>query len=555
MKKWAKSIIIYVVLFVFISTFMLTGCGQNSDTQQTTSADTTSAAPTATEAWQKPTDRSGGIALPLVKEPLEYEALVPSNPTWPFDDYFLVFETLEKMTNIKINWQTVSSNNYGDKVSILLASGSIPDIMPMIKTDTLNEYGKKGLFLNVWKYIDIMPNFQKVLADNPDINSLKISDDELYLVLNGGFVEKENMDSMLALIPIMRTDVLESLGLNEPKTYDELYNIFVKLKQTYPDSVPWINRQGVDVLLRAMGPQWGINFSNPYDGSLKSWFELNEKSGSYEIAIDNSSFKAMIEFITKCYRERLLHQEFANYSSQQWEASVVTGKGFFAFDWFARPQRHTNEMRAKGDNTFKFEAIMPPSSLDGKNVVMSRASLAPSGAGISSKVKNPEVFMKWVDLLYYSLEGSLLTRLGVEGVTYENKGNNSYAYIKTEETTVPRDFTAKYGVMYDGYVGMNLDFFNYKYIDVFASDFYLKQCELYKNHYIMPPRPLVFVDSEKDIIKEVGVPLDQYITAELTKFIMGIKKLDEWDAFANEVKNRGSDQIKKVYNDAKARLK
>ena len=84
-----------------------------------------------------------------------------------------------------------------------------------------------------------MPNFKDKVAKwnlEPDLDALRQADGKFYLL--PGLHEKPWLDYSLAV----RTDILDKLDLQVPKTWDELYTVLKAMKAAYPDSYPLSDR-------------------------------------------------------------------------------------------------------------------------------------------------------------------------------------------------------------------------------------------------------------------------------------------------------------------------
>ncbi|MNO03929.1 hypothetical protein D3C81_2247840 [compost metagenome] len=60
---------------------------------------------------------------------------------------------------------------------------------------------------------------------------------------------------------------------------------------------------------------------------------------------------------------------------------------------------------------------------------------------------------------------------------------------------------------------------------------------------------------ESSRVKELLAPLNTMLEQEYDKFVMGLKKIDDYDAVIKKAKDSGATEIEKIYNDALARLK
>jgi putative aldouronate transport system substrate-binding protein len=71
----------------------------------------------------------------------------------------------------------------------------------------------------------------------------------------------------------------------------------------------------------------------------------------------------------------------------------------------------------------------------------------------------------------------------------------------------------------------------------------------YRAPSLKPP----FTDEENEKIKQISSKLSQ-ITADILKFIMGVKPLSDFDAFAKALNDNGATELENIYNAAQSRV-
>jgi len=508
----------------------------------------------AYESWQKPSQRSGGIALPISKEPITYEMMLVDHPTNPVKDTFIFPKEIYKRTNIQLKLLPTPGDGYDQKISIALASGSIPDliVVPTNGFETANRFGPKGVFLNIWDYFDKMPNFQRVYnAYKMAIDEFKYSKNQLYAIPND-FNEKNQPPSKIHMI---RTDVLKSNNLSVPKTYDELYNVLKTLRSAYTGKgvYPWSNRNGIGNIIEILSPAWGVP---------TSWYEAfltyDASAKTVDLCANQPNFKAMMEFIAKCYKEELLDKEFVLNSSKQWVDKMQNNKAFYAIDWMNRCWSITDAARKAGNSSFELMAILPPKpDVKGGSSVVRPFSTFNLVTVANAKVKKPEVFAKLIDYMYYSEEGVLLAKWGLEGehYTYADKDGKVLKFVENIKTeynpsgTIAADHD--YGINYNGFKGVNPDFFSYKSFRLEGS-YQTKVEDVYRIPGVTAlVRPkLLFTDDEQEIVSEYEAPLRDYVEIELIKFAIGDKDFSEWDKFKQELNKKVGTKLVETYNKA-----
>lgn len=532
MKRKMKVVLSCALIVMFIFT-ILAGCSKKEEPSTSTPTSKSDTTPTSEAATTTQSE-----------QPIEYTIMFPEHPSMPTKDTWLFPKELEAKTNIKLKLMPIPMSAWNDKVNITIASGTLPDIMNMVDLAILNDYGSKGLFLNIMNYKQVMPNIEKTFDSVPFLKSYMLSNKELYGMPS--YITSEKMvDSVVGLIPMIRKDIFKKNNLNVPTTYDELHQSLKKLKELYPQSSPWVTRQSIDSIISALAPSWGINTDLPM-------VEFDPGSKKYSSALKDAKLKNFIEYMATLYKEGLLDKEYAITPTKQWEEKIISGKGFFTVDYFARPDMMTSTAQDAGNSEFDLSAILPPTANDGISKVYANVS-AGSFTGISANVKEPERLMKLYDYWFFSEEGSLLGYYGVNGVSYTLDGKTIKAKYESDTKSF-LDINAKYGTSYYGFMGLTPDRFGYDFDDPNMSAKYKETWDMYKDATTEMLPILNFNKDEMEVKKVANTTLQDYIKAELNKFVMGQRSLAEWDAFVSSCDQKGMTDLVKIMNDAQARL-
>ncbi len=499
------------------------------------------------ESWQKATEGSGGIALPVVQAPVEYTFMAAEDAVMPFRDSFVVLPELEKRTNVRFKLIKVPDSNYKDKLNVVLASGDLPDFIGGVNVATANSLGPKGLFLNIWDYIGIMPNLKRAFDTYREFNDYKYSDKELYQLLDQCAPDNDPLGfGYYVQIPAVRTDILKKLNLKAPTTYDELYDMLVAMKKAYPSSYPWINRSGLNNILQQMFLGWSgkiLDYTNNYA-------TYDPTSKKYAFGPEQAGFREMIEYLARVYKEGLLDKEFAITNQQQWEERNINDKGFFSFASWNNPEYITPRAREAGNKDFMLIGFLPPIKNGISSVVVRQISNNTSA--FSRKIKNPEPLLKAVDYWFYSKDGALLANAGIEGVNFVWVEKDKVYRLVDPDRARPNNEThgEKYGVRYTYMTGLRPDHFDiHNFVDDPATNISHQQQLIYKGHSTKPAPIKIFRSSEDAaLMKQIGVPVNDYVAQSLTKFITGVTPMTAWDDFIQAARKMGSDRMIAVLN-------
>jgi len=130
----------------------------------------------------------------------------------------LIFQDLEKETNVHIEWENIPDTDYQTKKNLLLASGDLPDAFynsGFSDLDIVN-YGEGGTIIPLEDLIDEhAPNLKKILEKRPEIKQLMTAPDgHIYSLPRA---EEMGLGAVPFFVSINKT-WLDNLGLEIPQT-------------------------------------------------------------------------------------------------------------------------------------------------------------------------------------------------------------------------------------------------------------------------------------------------------------------------------------------------
>jgi putative aldouronate transport system substrate-binding protein len=465
----------------------------------------------------------------------------------------VVVQEIKKRKNVKLELQSVPQSNYEDKKKTLIATNSIPDVI-MVNQNDLSNYADLNIFLDLTPYLDQMPNFRKLIAQKPEINKTKV-DGKIY-----GFPLATKWSLQSGQLPMIRVDLLKKLNLKTPTSYEELYQVLRKLKEAYPDSYPFTSRAangktGTENLINPIAFGFGSGYTNI--NGTKVYYEPATKQ--YKFGPYSSEFKEALSYLHKLYKEKLLDPDYSVATSQIWVEKLSTGKSFFYQDNNGFGVNFNKALQAK-DQDAKFELLPVMASIKGvkRNNVYQLDHLGEMYA-ISSKVKNPEEVIKFIDWMYGD-EGTYLTSFGVENIDYTLSGGEYQISEATQAKFKDKQdpFRAMQSALGTGYLGLALHSDDHPLVPSSAPEL-IKWSEKAINDLANginfrevndPP----FNKEEREKLKQLRTQLDAFLTLNMDRFIINDGALNDWDSFIQQCKEKGATEIEKIYNIALARV-
>ncbi|MBW7457688.1 extracellular solute-binding protein [Paenibacillus sepulcri] len=306
------------------------------------------------------------------EKPLEVSImtiLLSSTPT--ADDNPLKL-AIEKATNSKMNIQWVSGNNYADKLNVTLASGDIPNIILINDpfTPVFRNAVSQGAFWDVTPYIKDYANLNSKISETA-WQLTKMEDGKNYGVPRP---RPEEADSFF----VVRKDWLDSVGMKEPATMDEFYQVLKAFSEKNPSKTGQKDIVPFAAYLNSPLDMGALNqVENSFTGVNGKWKYINDQLVNVNFLPE---MRKAIEFETKLYKEKLIPEDFASLKLSQVGDMFKAGKAGMIVEKAGTMTEYYNTLK-KVDPSFKEADFYPLTSIDGYN---------PKGTGFSGILAIPK---------------------------------------------------------------------------------------------------------------------------------------------------------------------
>ncbi len=339
-------------------------------------------------------------------EPYLYETLVG-------------LEKIQEMANVDIDWTVVCGN--GDEIQAqylaMLASGNYPDIIQWQHNNSyvggVSQLYADGIILELNDIIDkYMPNYKKLLEENPHVAKTLMDDQGRYLYFTpiNPLVTELEKASVTWWGLMMRQDWLDNIGMEAPTTIDEWYDVLTAFKEGDPngngelDEIPFDAGAGGHLLFM---PAFGIQ---------NGWY-VDAETGKVGYGQYSEEYKAYLETMAKWYAEGLLQNIYADDIGTMAESADPNIYADLAGSWKGLSnfwEQRLPQVLEKSPNA-DFVAVQWPLCVDGSGVFY--ADRYGMGYGdrvstvISSDCKNVEAAARLIDTMF-SEEGTNCTTWG-----------------------------------------------------------------------------------------------------------------------------------------------
>ena len=355
---------------------------------------------------------------------------------------------MEELTNVHINWIPIEQNQVSEKLGILLSSGTYPDIIyPGISYPGGVEKGvADGVIYPdhdtlIKKY---MPNYLNLLSQSEEAAKEAKSDNGKMLTVKNIVGEDYNVKSEGTYQGVAyRKDILDSMGIEEPKSIDEWHDVLVKCKEAGMDTPFMLNTNGGSFLSLAWGAESIVDQANPY---------LQVDGNKIVASVMTDGFGEYLDTMRAWYAEGLIDPNFTSFNYYLDTPGSVENNQHVMYSLILSAFTGNNyfQMHMVNNESEYLQPIVPPSAIEGVETVQAgRRVIAKDEAYITTACKDPVLAAKWLDF-QYSQEGELLNWYGIEDVTYtmDAEGHPQFTdlVLKNEKGLPPSQVMEQYAL-------------------------------------------------------------------------------------------------------------
>lgn len=532
--------------------------------------------------------------LAVAEEKVTVSLLTTRNSTATNDiEDVWFFKYLAQKMNVDFELeQTLETDQ---RISLMFASDSVPDLVWGIRlsNNDVMVYGmQEGMLLN-WKDLitpELMPNTYQAMQDYPDAFTASTAPDgNIYtLPMITGSSYYTNTGSFSAAIRMyINKDWMDACGITEiPTTLDEYLEVLRTFKEKDPmglgeNNIPLIGNQEKDKTF-----VWNaLGFHGTATQAYGTSFDL--KDNQLVLPCYTEEAKEFITFYNTLYNEGLISPDYFTLDQTAARGLMASGVCGVLGD---------STLTAIGDAWPSWVALSPLTS-DVNDVAVAAFNPGYSVGQLyaSAYTEHPEVLARIVDYMY-SDEGALYYNYGPMKGTEETLGvvdgwyydeNNrittdkvvngeftdiseyAYQYIKSYSSAPGRfdhysqtaaamagiEFPGKEMTIVDKLTGTEIPSL---IMDVYTDDnndghWRITQSEAMTDHLTAVRLPDVYLTAEQNQrVADLSTVINDYVTAESAKFIVGTRPLSELDAYFEELKSLGIEEYIAIYQEAYA---
>ncbi len=230
-------------------------------------------------------------------EPLDISMTMILYPIAPPDESNIIIKKVEEYTNTKLNINWIPDAAYNDRITTSLAAMDLPEVL-LVRSDKepviLNAL-RSDVFWEIGSYIKEFSNLENKLSKIV-FNNISV-EGKIYGLYRTRDLARRGL--------IYRKDYADAIGLEEPKTTDDLYPWLKTLAESDPDG----NKQNDTYALEMnnQNVQYATTALSMWYGAPNTW---GLKDGKVVNRFTTAEYLESMKVLRKLYSENLINHDF-----------------------------------------------------------------------------------------------------------------------------------------------------------------------------------------------------------------------------------------------------
>ncbi len=534
-KLFSKFLLLMMMLIIVLS-----ACAPAATA--TPAVEPTEAAPAATEAPAEPTATTAPTEIPVTDIELWAGGRVTEAGPPPED--WAAYQIMRD--NAKVNLKLVllpsTQSDQDTKINAAAASNSLPDVF-MVSRDVWYKLVQAGLVAKVDDLLPLMPVRTAGHYSDADRNKLVTIDGSMYGLPDPGALPQT--DSL-----VIRQDWLDKLGLQAPKTLDEVMTVLKAFTYDDPDGNGQDDTYGFCAYIEGSGLAnmgLGTRFDWVYGAYGVAGVWNLSSADAVGLNVRNPNYMKAVDFIKQMNDEKVVDPDWPTLKKDEFRARWKQGKCGMLHENFAALANKSNYKDF--DENFpegKWVAMNAPTGPDGKSsmgVIAKTARIYAVSQKAIDEGKGPAIarLLEWMA----SDEGYYLLGFGVKDVNYklDDKG-----FITTEGLEDAAKWTSKEAQPLTQLANMVYIFteveMQARYVAYKTKNGYDMDPKAYYAEFLKQP----FTEATgQSIINPPSNAADftRFYSENIVQFVLGQKPLDEaaWAEFIAGLDSLGAKEL------------
>lgn len=517
--------------------------------------------------------------LPIVDEPITLTVAFPVNAK--VEDMATNELTLwyEEQTGIQLEFVELSTEDTATQVNMLMNSGDLPDMILGYRFpyDVLCGYADAGLIVPLdeqfekygyYVYSELLP------AAGDNALSYVTYDGKKWAVPSGGALITDMYGGYYNRI---QTQFLEALGMEMPRTIDELYNFLVGVRDNDVngngdpnDEIPLSFTMD-----QFSGTRGEFSLRNSFGiYGYKTNYQLQVTDGKVWLADTSENWKAYVTYMHRLYEEGLLDPDCFIQTNDEYIAKIRNNQiGYFASWSTLDSVMKTDDKRVYLDYTFVtgFESELAP-----EVIYPLWNPVTEVAVDVVSASASDEAIAKICEIMnyFYTEEGMIDNWIGVDGLDctivegayglksadgtgYFEESGLTYAQWRERDVTMPNTFQlVQYSPGQTMVDNATIDELKVFLDEAAASDDFndhVLLIDAFKDYYTRQVKTcadypqVTYTTAEQDERAVLLTDITNYIQTMKAQFIIGETDIETgWDTYLETLNSMGLQRLLEI---------
>lgn len=550
-KKWIKILALGMATIMTVS--CLTGCGSQKESKESSNVPQQSSTVTQSSAANvEESNKVSKTEYPIVEEKMALSVLhAYAEPAVTDPDQIDIHNEIEELTNVDIEWELIYQGSWADKKGLVLARKELPDVImrPDLSDAEYLNMIDAGQLIAIDEYLDYAPNFQKILENSPGLReSITAEDGHIYAIPNFQGIDDKS-GYLVNDITYINQAWLDKLGLEMPKTTEDLKNVLVAFKEKDPNGNGLADEVPITVLtsdsMFALFDDWFGSFGIVPSANGIYVRNLTILDGEVTYAPIEDEYRAALDYFHELWELGVIDPEAFTQDASMFDGKLMSQTrvaGMFKC-W-----RGTS-WRLSAEDT-EYTVLGPLEGPEGDCLYNKRPVGLDKRTGvlITTDCDNPELAVRWVDTLLNPVYNYQLASGYRLGYNIEDAGEGQpYKLIKNLDANDTEHWKRTalgfkcYDITTNAKTPVNPDPFNVVN-EKMAADVY------YKDFFPEESYPQVFLKTEEaSRVAELTTDLKAYMETFYSNWIVNGGDDVDWENHLKQLENLGVNEWIEIY--------
>ena len=453
------------------------------------------------------------------------------------------YAELQSRTGVGIHFQMANFFTQMDQFNLMAASGDFPGIMngaAGLYSAGPDAALDEEIFVNLLDYEDAMPHYSAIINSDAKIFN-EVSTPEGNLVAFYSLFDYNKYGGRGDKGYFIRQDWLDDLGMDMPKTYDQLHDVLTAFKTEKGANSAFVL------------PVSGMNDFVTGGFGIGSNFYV--ENGTIKFGPLEQGYRDYLELMAKWYSEGLIYSDYYNYANEiMFDGTDMIGSGQVAL-YYNEVGTMTTYAEMSQDPNFVVRAIAPVAQEEGGKVYPTEfrfTAVDNARWSVTTNCPDPELAVQLCDYLY-TTDGILLANYGVEDVTFaynaEGKPEFTDLIMNNPDGYSYRDSVALHvidgmGTIYDALRGAS----NYTQLQLAAFDDWMDANLDYSK--ALPSNEMLNMEENAEYAS-IYSDVETFLKEAIAKYIIGDFSFDSYDTdFVGKLESMNIDRCVELYQEA-----